>query len=133
MTQLLCLKLYRSRLFTQVNVFLILLAQEFKQPIKQLQYQFSSRNQANRMLDKILSCRNSHFWMMYFLNEWMCSFSKRYQCVTIVTRNNIFWKLVHGYCLCYCKTFSLVPDSSECTKIFLTEKWSTLFVTPKIK
>ena len=36
-----------------------------------------------------------------------------------VTRNNIVWKLVRGYCLCYCKTFSLVPDSIECTKIFL--------------
>ena len=36
----------------------------------------------------------------------------------IVTRNNIVWKLARGYCLCYCKTFSLVPDSTECT-IFL--------------
>ena len=31
----------------------------------------------------------------------------------IVTRNNIVWKLACGYCLCYCKTFSLVPDSTE--------------------
>ena len=37
----------------------------------------------------------------------------------IVTRNNIVWKLVRGYSLCYCKTFSLVPDSPECTKILL--------------
>ena len=37
----------------------------------------------------------------------------------IVTRNNIVWKLVHGYFLCYCKTFSLVPDSTECTNFFL--------------
>ena len=52
MTQLLRLKLYRLRLFIQVNVFLFLLflsvlriAQEdFKQPIKQLQYQFRSWN-----------------------------------------------------------------------------------------
>ena len=34
----------------------------------------------------------------------------------IVTRNNIVWKLVRGYCLCYCKTFLLVPGSTECTK-----------------
>ena len=32
---------------------------------------------------------------------------------TIVTRNNIVWKLAHGYGLCYCKTFSLVPDSVQ--------------------
>ena len=51
----------------------------------------------------------------------------------IVTRNNIVWKLACGYCLCYCKTFSLVPDSTECTKIFATKKCSTLFVPPKIK
>ena len=37
----------------------------------------------------------------------------------IVTRNNIVWKLAHGYCLCYCKTFLLVPDSTECTETFL--------------
>ena len=37
----------------------------------------------------------------------------------IVTRKNIVWKLARGYCLCYCKTFSLVPDSTECTKILL--------------
>ena len=37
----------------------------------------------------------------------------------IVTTNNIVWKLARGYCLCYCKTFSLVPDSTECTKEFL--------------
>ena len=53
--------------------------------------------------------------------------------VNIITRNNIAWKLVRGYCLCYCKTFSLVPDSTECTKTFVTEKCSTLFVSPKIK
>ena len=55
MTQLLCLKLYRLRLFIQVNVLLFLLfyyfktyfriaQEEFKQPIKQFQYQFQSRN-----------------------------------------------------------------------------------------
>ena len=37
----------------------------------------------------------------------------------IVTRNNMAWKLVHGYFLCYCKTFSLVPDSTERTNFFL--------------
>ena len=40
----------------------------------------------------------------------------------IVTRNNIVWKLAHSYCLCYCKTFLLVPDSTECTKVFATAK-----------
>ena len=40
-------------------------------------------------------------------------------CYNIVTRNNIVWKLACGYCLCYCKTFSLVPDSTECTIFFL--------------
>ena len=37
----------------------------------------------------------------------------------IVTRSNIVWKLARGYCLCYCRTFSLVPDSTKCTKIVL--------------
>ena len=54
-------------------------------------------------------------------------------CFTIATRNNIVWKLARDYCLCYCNDFSLVPDSTECTKIFATEKCSTLFVSPKIK
>ena len=49
----------------------------------------------------------------------------------IVTRNNIVWKLARSYCLSYCKTFSLVPDSTECKKIFVTDKCSTLFVPPK--
>ena len=41
--------------------------------------------------------------------------------LVIVTRNNIVWKLARGYCLCYCKIFSLVPDSTKCTKkIFVT-------------
>ena len=35
------------------------------------------------------------------------------------TRNtNIAWKIARGYCLCYCKTFLLVPYPTECT-IFL--------------
>ena len=57
------------------------------------------------------------------------------ECITwiIVARNSIVRKLARGYCLCYCKTFSLVPDSTECTKFFFTEKCSTLFVPPKIK
>ena len=53
--------------------------------------------------------------------------------LSIATRNNIVWKLACGYCLCYCKTFSLVPDSTECTKFIFTEECSTLFVLPKIK
>ena len=52
---------------------------------------------------------------------------------SIVTRNNIVWKLARGYCLCYGKTFSLVPDSTECSKKFFTEEYSTLFVPTKIK
>ena len=51
----------------------------------------------------------------------------------IVTRNNIVWKLARGYCLCYCKTFLLVPDSTECIKFVFTKECSTLFVLPKIK
>ena len=46
--------------------------------------------------------------------------------VIIVTRKNIVWKLACSYCLCYCKTFLLVPDSTECTKIFVAKKCSTL-------
>ena len=45
----------------------------------------------------------------------------------------IAWKLARGYCLCYCKTFSLVPDSTECTKNYFTEECSILFVSPKVK
>ena len=48
----------------------------------------------------------------------------------IVARNNIVWS---GYCLCYSKTFSLVPDSTECTKKIFIEECSTLFVPLKIK
>ena len=55
MTQLLRLKLYRLRVFIQVNILLFLFfsffktyfriaQEEFKQPIKQLQYQFRSSN-----------------------------------------------------------------------------------------
>ena len=51
----------------------------------------------------------------------------------IVTRNNMASKLARRYCLCYCETFSLVPDFTECTQIFVTEECSTLFVPPKIK
>ena len=36
----------------------------------------------------------------------------------MVTRKNIVWKLQRDYCLCYCKTFSLLPDPTQCTKIF---------------
>ena len=53
--------------------------------------------------------------------------------LNIGTRNNIVWKVMGDYCLSYCKTFWLVPDSTECTKIFVTEKCSPLFMTPKIK
>ena len=38
---------------------------------------------------------------------------------SIVTRNSIVCKLTRGYYLCYCKTFPLVPDSTEWTKNFL--------------
>ena len=34
----------------------------------------------------------------------------------MVTRRNIVWKLARGYCLCYCMTFWLVPDPTECTQ-----------------
>ena len=37
----------------------------------------------------------------------------------LVTRNNIVSKLTRGYCLYYCKNFSLVPDSTECTNFLL--------------
>ena len=47
---------------------------------------------------------------------------------SIVTRNHIVLKLVCGYCLCYCKTFSRVPDSTECTKLVFTKECSTLFL-----
>ena len=49
----------------------------------------------------------------------------------IVTRNNIVWKLARSYCLCYCKTFSLVPDSTERTKNFLPK--STVHYTCHLK
>ena len=39
--------------------------------------------------------------------------------VRIVTRNNIVWKLERGYCLCYCKTFSLVSGSTSVQNLFL--------------
>ena len=42
--------------------------------------------------------------------------------VNIVTRNNIVWKLARCYCLCYCKTFSLVPDFTGCIKNVLLKR-----------
>ena len=53
--------------------------------------------------------------------------------ISIVTRNNIVWKLARGYCLCYYKTFSLVPNSTGCTKSIFIEECSTLSVLLKIK
>ena len=41
------------------------------------------------------------------------------------------WKFARGYCLCYCKTFLLVPDSTECTKKIFDEECSILFVSPE--
>ena len=42
--------------------------------------------------------------------------------VIIVTRKNIVWKLACSYCLCYCKTFSLVPDFTGCIKNVLLKR-----------
>ena len=63
-----------------------------------------------------------HFIMKELANE----FERQLECLgenieryrtfsipIIVTRNNIVWKLARGYCLCYCKTFSLVPGSTK--------------------
>ena len=57
----------------------------------------------NKLFGKILAPKS------YFMDEILN--------LNIVTRNNIVWKLVRSYCLCYCKTFWLVPDSTECTKL----------------
>ena len=57
----------------------------------------------NKLFSKILAPK------LYFMDEILN--------LNIVTRNNIVWKLVRGYCLCYCKSFWLVPDSTECTKL----------------
>ena len=57
----------------------------------------------NKLFGKILAPKS------YFMDEILN--------LNIVTRNNIVWKLVGSYCLCYCKTFWLVPDSTECTKL----------------
>ena len=51
----------------------------------------------------------------------------------IVTRKNLVWNLACGYFLCHCKTFLLVPDSTEFTKILVTVKCSTLLVSSKIR
>ena len=70
-----------------------------------------------------LSCHRSFFKITVFrptsqyldqkLN-WLAS--------PIVTRNNIVRKLIRGYCLCYCKTFLLVPDSTQCKKKIYYQK-----------
>ena len=51
-------------------------------------------------------------WVWEIVESWLVY-------VNIVTRKNTVWKLARGCCLCYCKTFPLVPDSTECTKFFL--------------
>ena len=40
----------------------------------------------------------------------------------IVKRSNIVCKPACDYCLCYCKTFLLVPVSTECIKSFLAKR-----------
>ena len=47
---------------------------------------------------------------------------------TIFTRKNILWKLARGYCLCYCKTFLLVAEPTECKKSFTEECRRDFFV-----
>ena len=49
----------------------------------------------------------------------ICDKARRLINGSIVTRNNIVWKLARGYCLCYYKAFLLVSDSTECTIFFL--------------
>ena len=39
----------------------------------------------------------------------------------MVTKKVIVWELARGYCLCYCKTFSLVRDLTECIKSITEE------------
>ena len=51
----------------------------------------------------------------------------------MVTKNNIAWKLVRSYCLCYCKTFFASARLHRVHKNVFNEVCSTLFVTPKIK
>ena len=62
-----------------------------------------------------------------FLSFWL---NKCEKSVAIVTRNNIVRKLARDYCLCYCKTFSIVPDSTEC-KFFLPK--STVYYLYHLK
>ena len=50
-----------------------------------------------------------------------------------IKKSSLVWKRASGYCLCYCKAFSLVSDSTECTKTFVTKRCRALFVSPKIK
>ena len=38
--------------------------------------------------------------------------------MTIVRRNNIVWKLGRGYCLCYCKNFSVVKTPQSAQNLF---------------
>lgn len=39
--------------------------------------------------------------------------------LSLVTRKSLVWKLFHGYSLCYCRTFFLVLDTTECTQKLL--------------
>ena len=50
-----------------------------------------------------------------------------------VSRKSIVWKLARGYFLCYCLTFSLVPNPKKCEKRFFIDDCSTLFVLYKIQ
>ena len=40
-----------------------------------------------------------------------------FSCVILVLSQEKY--SLRGYCLCYCKTFSLLPDPTQCTNIFL--------------
>ena len=53
--------------------------------------------------------------------------------LSLVTRKSLVWKLFHSYSLCYCRTFFLVLDTTECTQKIITEEYSTLCVLFKTK
>ena len=72
----------------------------------------------------------SQTWYGRFLLFYFYSFLTEKSCINMSDRNrNATNNLIsRGYCLCYCKIFLLVPDSTESTKKLLPK-----CAVPKIK
>ena len=85
---------------------------------KLLFFSEKSRNVGNSPFNK--SPKLKYLVLLPVLKFQISVFQKIFPLITQRSpqRNNIVWKLACGYCLSYCKIYSLVPDSEECIHFF---------------